>query len=568
MRELREYFRRIQGRLVLAFGIVITGTVVIWWFGMLSMSQLTDEISARMDQLHKSLDLGSQLEATVLNQMLAGEHFVASGNPRALVTFRSEGASARDLLDRYGRLPGFADQNRKQLGRIDVLHARIETEYGRAAVERQAGRTAAAVARLDNAEPLALELKALLRAVNGAQSNRVEGAARQVESDAVRREIALLFVLILTTLGGVIFVLRTVSAIHRPLRRLVDAANRFGEGDLNVRVTGVMPSEFKLLAGAFGSMADRLRTVVGATVDTAQKIGSSATNLSSISEQVAASSGEVANAMVEITAGAEAQASGLRTVDAALGEIRSRATEVSETALHLRRLSEQIGTIAGARRKEVAIAARTLLEVRNVVTAAGKEVSELDTASRQITTFAATIQAIARQTNLLALNAAIEAARAGQHGRGFAVVADEVGKLANASARAADEVAGSVSHIRKELQDVIETMQQGTSKVEGVEEVSRAVELAFDEIIAAVAEIHDAAERVGEAAVSNEDAVATVEKTVSSVGSTSESYAASAEEVSAAAQEQSAATQEMSAASLEMLHSAEALKQLVQGFQL
>src|SRR5512146_2342585 len=70
MREFTEYFRRIQGRLVLAFGIVITGTIVIWWFGMMSMSQLTDEIGLRMDQLHRSLDLGSQLEATVLNQMV------------------------------------------------------------------------------------------------------------------------------------------------------------------------------------------------------------------------------------------------------------------------------------------------------------------------------------------------------------------------------------------------------------------------------------------------------------------------------------------------------------------
>ena len=41
------------------------------------------------------------------------------------------------------------------------------------------------------------------------------------------------------------------------------------------------------------NLADRFRTLVGETVSTAQKIGASASDLSSISEEVAASSGEV-----------------------------------------------------------------------------------------------------------------------------------------------------------------------------------------------------------------------------------------------------------------------------------
>ena len=251
----------------------------------------------------------------------------------------------------------------------------------------------------------------------------------------------------------------------------------------------------------------------------------------------------------------------------ALADIRTRAGEVSETAAELRQLSDRIAQLAGERREDIGRAARTLLEVREVVTAAGHEVAELDEASRQIGGFTETIQGIAQKTNLLALNAAIEAARAGVHGRGFAVVADEVRKLADASARAADEVAGAVQHIRKELQDVVETMKLGTDKVAGVEGVSRAAEQAFEEIIAAVAEVHGAAELVAEAAVANEAAVATVEATVTGVGRTSEAYAASAEQVSAAAQEQSAATEQMSAASLELLTAARALKQVVGGFQ-
>ena len=567
MRELREYFHRIQGRLVFAFGLVITGTIVIWWFGMMSMSQLTDEISGRMDQLHRSLDVGSQLESAILNQMLSAEHSLATGDVASRTAFRQQGGAIQDLLGSYARAPGVTAADRRELGRIAELQGRIQAQYARAVGEEQRGNVAAALGRLDSAQALAPELKALLRGVNTAQSTRVETAARQVEADAMRREIALLVVLLLTVVGGLIFVLRTVSSIDRPLRRLVSAADQFGKGDLRARVNGGMPSELQALATAFGGMAERIRTVVGETMSTAERIGSSATNLSTISEQVASSSGQVAGAMVEIRAGAEAQTEGLHTVDGALADIRARAGEVSGTAAELRELSDRIGRLAGERRQDIGRAARTLLEVREVVTAAGQEVAELDDASRQIGGFTETIQGIAQKTNLLALNAAIEAARAGVHGRGFAVVADEVRKLADASARAADEVAGAVQHIRKELQDVVETMKLGTDKVAGVEGVSRAAEQAFEEIIAAVAEVHGAAELVAEAAVANEAAVATVEATVTGVGRTSEAYAASAEQVSAAAQEQSAATEQMSAASLELLTAARALKQVVGGFQ-
>lgn len=94
------------------------------------------------------------------------------------------------------------------------------------------------------------------------------------------------------------------------------------------------------------------------------------------------------------------------------------------------------------------------------------------------------ITEISSQTNLLAFNAAVEASRAGAHGAGFSVVASEVRRLAEDSAKAAEQISTQVSSIKNNItqgntssRDAMKAFQ---SIVENVSETKRLIDVFED----------------------------------------------------------------------------------------
>jgi methyl-accepting chemotaxis protein len=563
MNGIRAYFDRIQGRMLAALAVGALGMLVIFIVSSRSLTDFSETIADDLAGLHSRIERALQLQSAITVQFAAAQRFVITRNPADLAEARDSAFAAQRHRAQLAADRATAPELRQALDQIRVLHDQTVQAIEGAVADHEAGRIDAAVARITGLEAPHLRVR------NYALSELryVQQQANQFTVASANVRQVLLIVLAVVLMVSVIFFYLATRAIERPLHRLVMAANQFGSGDLNVAVNGRMPDEFRVLASAFTGMADRIRVVVGETVGTANRIGQSASDLSSIAEEVAASSGEVSTAMIGITNGAEEQAFGLRTADQALDRMRQGAGAIEDSSRQVVELSGQIGELAADKRRDVGRALSMLLELREVVRSSSTEAQSLAQASARISTFVGSIEGIARQTNLLALNAAIEAARAGDHGRGFGVVADEVRKLADASGRAAREVASSVAQIDEQFVHFAEIMERGFAKVEGVEEASRGAESAFEEIVAAIRQVSEAANRVGDAADTNRSAFEMVEDAIRHVGAAAESHAASAQQVSAAAEQQSAATQEMSAASVELLTAADRLKSLVSGFR-
>jgi methyl-accepting chemotaxis protein len=166
-----------------------------------------------------------------------------------------------------------------------------------------------------------------------------------------------------------------------------------------------------------------------------------------------------------------------------------------------------------------------------------KKVKRLGESSQQISKVVSLINQIALQTNLLAINAGIEAARAGEEGQGFAVVAEEVGELAARSAAATKEIEQIVENIQQETADVVEAMELGTAQVvEGTHLVEDA-KLSLSQILEVSRQIDTLVQSISSATVSQVQTSQAVTELMKEIALVSERTSDSTRHVSGSLQE-------------------------------
>lgn len=273
----------------------------------------------------------------------------------------------------------------------------------------------------------------------------------------------------------------------------VQVARRIAEGDLGVQIT-TAPGDTQSLLAAIRTMRDSLARIVERVRD-----GTSA--YVSATEQIA-----VGN--LELSSRTEEQAASLEQTAAAMAALAAMVNSNSMGAVEASALAASSSSIA--QRGEV------------MMTRVATTMGSIADTSRQVAEIIGVIEGIAFQTNILALNAAVESARAGPHGRGFAVVAAEVRALAQRSAEAAKD-------IKKLIMGASSRISAGTEQV-------REARLAIEEVVSSVHNVANIVLSISEASREQDRGIVGINDSVAQLDRMTQKNAGLVEEAASAAE--------------------------------
>jgi len=352
------------------------------------------------------------------------------------------------------------------------------------------------------------------------------------------------------------------SVVSKPLKETKRQLQLLSEGDLSFHVSTKSlenPDEFGEIARALNATKDSMKFMILGIRDKSENINKHSEDLSQVSEEMAAASGNITLSISEIAEGNSTQAHELTNISALTAAFGLQLENIVNAFNEINENTNEIEIHVKNNVVEMDQLAKSIQDVKNISTENSVSMGAWGSKVSEISDISNVINQIASQTNLLALNAAIEAARAGEAGRGFSVVADEIRKLAEQSHRSSESINSLVkevvqnsniviqssAHISDELSKEIQVVQKALDSFHDIVE-------RINQMIPKMHDVNNSSTHIQEdknQMIDKIDQAATVAEQVSAssinISSSSQEMNASTEEVAATAQNLSTLTEEM-----------------------
>jgi len=305
--------------------------------------------------------------------------------------------------------------------------------------------------------------------------------------------------------------IQEAAEVRLAVESIGHALNRLSNGELNYRIESVFAERLDPVRIDFNEAVLKLEGAI-------RRVGENAKVIAAGSNQIRAAADNLSKRTEQQAASVEETAAALEQITTTVSDSSRRAEEAGKQVQETRRSAERSG---------------------DIVNRAVHAMQEIESSSRGISSIIGVIDEIAFQTNLLALNAGVEAARAGEAGKGFAVVAQEVRELAQRSASAAKEIKSLISRSGEQVENGVHL----------VTETGKALEQIVSQVKAVSANVAAIVEGAKEQATGLKE----INKAVNTMDQ--------------GTQQNAAMVEESTAASHSLAKEAEALFQLIAGFE-
>jgi methyl-accepting chemotaxis protein len=315
----------------------------------------------------------------------------------------------------------------------------------------------------------------------------------------------------------------TLDAVIHPEEAALRVLAAMAGGNLVARMEGEYQGDHQRLKDSINQVGQNLDQALTEVAEAINATASASSQISSSTEEMASGAQEQLTQSTEVVAAVEEMSKTI--IDNA-----KNASLTAEVAKKARLTAEAGGEVVR----------ETVSGMRAIAAVVGKSVEtvrQLGKSSDQIGEIVIVIDDIADQTNLLALNAAIEAARAGEQGRGFAVVADEVRKLAERTTKATKEIAQMIKQIQHDTQGAVQSMEEGTRKVDSGIELADKAGLSLEEIVKVSQQVTDMVMQIAAASEQQSSASEEITKNVEGISTVTNQTASGTQQIARAAED-------------------------------
>lgn len=358
------------------------------------------------------------------------------------------------------------------------------------------------------------------------------------------------------------------TTIAKPIKTITTQVKQIAKGDLtNTAINIAGQDEIGELAQHIQGATTSLRTIIRKVAEASEHVASSSQQLNASAEETSKATEQISLSAEQIASGAENQAQNTNHSLQTVQKMSEKMAQIAAYAQQVTELSDETVTAANEGNQAIAESIQQMKHIETTTKTASETINTLGSKSAEIQNIVAAITAIADQTNLLALNAAIEAAWAGEHGHGFVVVAEEVRKLAEQSARAAEQIRHIIQDIQQDIRLSVDSMQQGTAAVHKGSQLTEQAGIAFQKISTAIRTVYQQLQEVSAAVQQLDEESAMIVNAIENVQNIAQDFSANTQHVAAAAEEQNASMEEILASSQMLAQLADELQAAINTFK-